>query len=294
MSGMKMLEMLRTMVVALLMMAPVVQAEEAAAPAVDLMSMSRDARCKRVLVTCLVNGVPMRMMLDTGATHTVLHEESAARVPAAQWLDTSHIQFQGNSAQRPKIMLAALHAGPAESPIHPFMVMNLSAVRSMMAEKIDGILGMDILSAVPFTFDLRKEECYWGIPAGDGELVPLHAEVNEGGRVFVTGRCGGKEVRMLLDTGSSVTRVVESEWAPGRGAEIQAQMGNIDQAAGIKVQEGKPGDIEIAPGVVAKAVAPLLCEAGGHPIMGMDALQGQVLVHIPAENTPAGLFLLMK
>lgn len=290
---MKLLSILKTLALALVVAAPVTMAEEAA-PAVDLMTMSRDARCKQVLVTCLINGVPMRMMLDTGATHTVLHEESAARVPNAQRLDTSHIQFSGNSAQRPGIMLAALHAGPAESPIHPFMVMNLGAVRSMMTEKIDGILGMDILSAVPFTFDLRKEECYWGIPAGDGELVPLHAETNEGGRVFVNGKCGGKVVRMLLDTGSSVTRVVESEWAPGRGAEIQAQMGNIDKAAGIKVMEGKSGDIEIAPGVVAKAVAPLLCGADEHPVMGMDALQGQVLVHIPSEKTPAGLFLLQK
>ena len=77
------------------------EAPVAQAPAVDLMKMNRDARCKQVLVTCLINGTPMRMMLDTGATHTVLHTESAARVPNAQWIDTSHIQFKGNPAYRP-------------------------------------------------------------------------------------------------------------------------------------------------------------------------------------------------
>ncbi len=289
---MKLLSLLKVLVLALVFATPVSVAQDP--PAVDLMTMTRDARCKQVLVTCLVNGVPMRMMLDTGATHTVLHEESAARIPAAQWIDTSQMQFRGNSTQKPRLILAALQAGPAEAPVHPFMVMNLSAVRSMMTEKIDGILGMDILQAVPFTFDLRNEECYWGIPAGGGELVPLSAQANNMRRIFVTGKCGGKDVRMLLDTGSSVTRVVASEWAPGASGEIQAQEGNIDQAGGVRVTEGHPGDIELAPGVVAKGVKPLLCDTPEGAILGMDALQGQVLVHIPAENTPVGLFLLQK
>ena len=116
---------------------------------VDLLTMTQDARCKQVVVTCLINGQPMRMMLDTGATHTVLHEESATALKNARWIDTSQMQFRGNSSQRPKLLVAQLLAGPAESSEHPIMVMNLGAVRSMMAEKIDGILGMDILNAVP-------------------------------------------------------------------------------------------------------------------------------------------------
>lgn len=263
------------------------------APAVDLMSMSRDARCGQVLVTCLVNGAPLRMMLDTGATHTVLHEESAARVPQAQWLDTSHIQFGGNSAQRPKMLLASLMAGPAEVAIHPFMVMNLGAVRSMMSEPVDGILGMDILRHVPFTFDLRKNELYWGLPSGV-ELVPLNATPDGTGRVVVQARCGGKTIPLLLDTGSSVTRVEAGQWAPGAGAEIGAQIGNIDNRAGIKVMEGKPGDIELGPGVAAKGVAPILCDKGEITMLGMDGLNGVVLIHVPQENSPSGLFLLAK
>ena len=35
--------------------------------ATDTMTMVQDARCRQVLVNCEMNGVPMRMMLDTGA-----------------------------------------------------------------------------------------------------------------------------------------------------------------------------------------------------------------------------------
>lgn len=286
--------MLQALLVAGLAVPAYAEEPAAQAPAVDLMAMNQDARCKQVLVTCLVNGAPMRMMLDTGATHTVLHTESAARVPNAQWIDTSMMRFLGNSAQMPKMMLGSLHAGPAESEMHPFMVMDLSAVRSMMAEPIDGILGMDMLQHIPFTFDLKAGEIYWGLPSGV-ELVPLHATPDGTGRVVVNARCGGKEMKLLLDTGSSVTRVIGEQWAPGAGAEIGAQIGDIDSRQGIKVMEGKPGDIELGPGVFAKAVAPILCKAGDGPtILGMDGLNGVILVHIPKEGSPGGMFLLAR
>lgn len=268
-------------------------AEALPAPAADIMSMNQDTRCGQVLVTSLINGVPMRMMLDTGATHTVLHVESASRVPDAQWLDTSKMQFRGNSAQHPKLFLASLQCGPAQSPAHAFMVMDLSAVRSMMAEKIDGILGMDILRHLPFTFNLRTGEFYWGIPA-DAELVPLHAEPDHTGRIIVLGKSGDKTARMLLDTGSSVTRIATGQWAPGAGAEIQAQIGDIDQCSGITAHEGAPGNLELAPGVIISGFTPLLCGADEGPMLGMDALKGQILVHIPTEDSPTGLFLLAK
>ena len=49
-------------------------------PEIDHMGMTQDARCKQILVTGLVNGQPVKMMLDTGATHTVLHTGSAEKL----------------------------------------------------------------------------------------------------------------------------------------------------------------------------------------------------------------------
>lgn len=292
-AGMKIFPILATMLAAGLAMAePPVPAVQQPVQA-DLMTMTQDARCKQVVVTCLINGQPMRMMLDTGATHTVLHEESAESLKDARWIDTSRMLFRGNSAQRPRLLVANLLAGPAESAEHPFMVMNLGAVRSMMVEKIDGILGMDILRAVPFTFDLRKNEFYWGIPQ-DAQLTPLYAEADGTGRVIVQGKCGEQTVRMLLDTGSSVTRVVACEWTPGEGAEVGARMGNIDESMGIRLMEGKPGNLELGAGVVAMGITPLLCDARDVPMLGMDALQGLVLVHVPSEETPHGIFLIAQ
>ena len=46
----------------------------------QLMAMERDAHSGLILITAMVNEVPMRMMLDTGATHTILHKDSAAKL----------------------------------------------------------------------------------------------------------------------------------------------------------------------------------------------------------------------
>ena len=261
------------------------------APAVDLMTMTQDTQCHQVVVTCLVNGQPMRMMLDTGATHTVLHEESAARLKNAKWVDTSKMKFRGNSSQRPRLVLASLQAGPAESSKHPVMVLNLGAVRSMMAEKIDGILGMDILASVPFTFDMRSGDCYGGVPEGGVELVPMNVVPDGTGRVLVLGKNGDKTARLLLDTGSSVTQVPVEQWAAGEGEEIKAQMGNVDVSGGISVVEGKAGDMELGPGVYVRGLQPIICGESGFPMLGMDGLKGVVLVHVPTEDSPHGLFL---
>lgn len=256
---------------------------------VDLMTMKRDSRCGQVLVTCLIGGQPMRMMLDTGATHTVLHDESVARLSNPRWLDTSGMKFKGNSSQRPKILIAPLQAGPAESPQHPIMVISLAAVRSMLAEPIDGILGMDVLGSLPFTFDLRSEECYWGVPAA-AKLVPLYGRRDDNGRMFVQVQCCGKPMELLLDTGSSITRVYEDEWVPGKAKKIAAHLGDVDKASRAQVMAGKPADMELAPGVVLPAVAPIFCPRNDRSMLGMDALKGAVLIHLPGISDPYGSF----
>ena len=276
-------------------MGPVMAETAVAAPApevaADIMTMARDARCGQVLVTALVNGVPLRMMLDTGATHTVLHEESVSKLGEVQWVDTSRFAFKGNSTQMPRLLLAPLQTGPGVSPSHPMMVMNLGAVRSMMEEKIDGILGMDFLGSLPFTFDFRKNAFYWGTPEA-GDFVPVMGEVERSGRVRWLTRCQGKEIKLLLDTGSSVTRICADDWLPGAAGEIKAHIGDIDTTSAQQFVEGKPGDLEVAPGVVLKGVTPILCGSGEFTILGVDALRDSVLVHVPAVEVPGGVFLM--
>ena len=255
----------------------------------ELMKMERDAHTGLILITAMVNDVPMRMMLDTGATRTLLHKESAAKLKNVTWLNTSHMQFCSNSTQRPQMLVANLQAGPGLSPRHVFAVMDLSAVHSMMTEKIDGIIGMDVLGSLPFTFDFKKNEFYWGSPE-DGALAPVYGEMERIGRMIVQPKCGEKRLRLLLDTGSVITRVPAADWAPGSAGEIKAQMGNVDATRRVTVEEGKPGDLEIAPGVVLRGVQPIFGRPGESYLLGLDAMKNAVLIHLPTERSLYGEF----
>lgn len=254
-----------------------------------LMKMERDARCGQVLVNCLIDGTPMRMMLDTGATHTVLHEESVGKLKNPRWLDTSRMVFKSNSTQIPKMLVASAQVGPGVSPQHPVIVVNLGAVRGMMAEKIDGIVGMDILGSLPFTFDLRNKTCFWGAPE-KVSLVPIPGKRDNNGRLIMQLKSGTKAIDLLLDTGSSVTRICDDDWAPGVAGEITAHIGDVDKVGQAKMIQGKAGSLEVVPGFSLNNVEPLLCPRGEITMLGMDALAGTALIHLPDSDSPYGAF----
>ena len=269
-------------------------AMQQAVKSVDLFSMVQDARCGQIVVSCLINGQPVRMMLDTGATHTVLHDESAARLQGLQWVDTSKMKFRGNSAQQPRIALGALHVAAEFAPQHAFMVVSLASVRSMMAEQIDGILGMDVLGALPFTFDQAAGKFYWGVPQS-ARLVPLYGRRDDNGRLMVDVSCKGQVMELLLDTGSSITRVHADRWLPGKCGVVVARLGNVDVASSRTVQKGQPADVELTPGVVVKQLMPIFCPANDRTMLGMDALSNVVLVHLPgAPGNEFGSFFIAK
>ncbi len=260
---------------------------------IDTMTMQRDKRCGQVLVTCLIGDLPMRMMIDTGATHTVLHEESAAKLTQAKWIDTSKMQFRGNSSQHPKIVISELTVGEAKSPEQPFMVLNLESVRRSLAEQLDGILGMDVLGSLPFTFDFRQNKYYWGLP-DKAQLIQPYGKQDTYGRFIMHVKTHGRTLPLLLDTGSSITRVREEDWLPGAAGNISAHVGDVDTTAHLQVTEGKAADLEAAPGVTLKNISPIFGQDGQPPVLGVDALREQVLIHLPLEDMPYGVFLLQK
>ena len=63
---------------------------------------------------------------------------------------------------------------------------------------------------------------------------------------------------------------------------------------GIKMPEIKPGDMELAPGVVLRGVTPLLCGENELTMLGLDALKGSVLIHVPSPTAPGGVFLMLS
>lgn len=266
-------------------------AETPAAP-----EMTRDSEHGQVIVTCTMDGVPLRLLLDTGATHTVLHKGVAAeKLPNAEKLDTTGMQITGNAAGlRPDILIVKLGIAGKTRSQHPVLVMPLDGVRSMLRQPVDGILGMDVLGHIPFTLDFRRGGVsHWGADT-DGTAYPLAAQPDRGGCPLVTLRCGEKKIeRVLLDSGSTTTIVAPADWEAGVGETCAAQVADVNGRREVRILFGKPAPVELAPGLVRELVPQLqegVNRSSSDAILGIESLQGLRVVFSPEK----GFYLLAE
>lgn len=265
-------------------------AEMAAAPAVDTTAMSRDSDHGQVIVNCTMDGVPLRLLLDTGATHTVLHNGVVAeKLPNAYKLDTTGMQITGNAAGlRPEIIVIKLGIAGGTRSQHPVLVMPLDGVRSMLKQPVDGILGMDVLSHIPFTLDFRRGGVsHWGADT-NGTVHPLAATPDKGGCPLVSLRIGEKTLdRVLLDSGSTTTLIEPKDWEAGVGETCAAQIADVNGRRDVKILFGKPAPVELAPGLV-RELTPQLQEgmnrSSSSAILGIESLQGLRLIYSPEKG----------
>lgn len=254
----------------------------------------RDSERGQVLVRCSMDGVPLLLLLDTGATHTVLDTAVAAeKLPQAFQLDTSGMTISGNAeGVTPSVLLVKLGVAGRTRSQFPVLVLPLNGVRGMLQHPVDGILGMDVLSHLPFTLDFRPNgHSHWGADT-DGEAHPLPAHPDQGGCPLTELRCGDKVLRdVLLDSGSTSTLIAPEDWPAGEGETRTAQVADVNGQRTVSVRFGNTAAAELAPGL-HRPLRPQLQEginrSSASAILGIDALRGLRLVYHPEQ----GFFLL--
>lgn len=264
-------------------------AQETAAPAADAPAVMRDAACGQVLVMVTADGTPLRLLLDTGATHTVIDAKAAkAKLPHARKLDTTGMQFNSSSSQvRPDILIVSLAAGGRTFEKQPVLVLPLDGVTAMLKTPVDGILGMDVLKYLTFTLDFR-DGCagQWSAPQ-DGEVFPLKARPDAGFCPLLSLKAGDKELHnILLDSGSSLTVLTVADWPAGVAETRTAHVADVNGARAQGISVGTPGPVELAPGL-SVTVRPQLSETRRpdvNGLLGVDALRGLRLVYTPERG----------
>lgn len=249
--------------------------------------MMRDSDYGQVIVTCTIDDVPMRLLLDTGATHTVVDRSVAAeKLPNAFKLDTSGMQITGNAeGLKPEILVVKFGVAGKTRSQHPVLSMPLDGVRAMLKHPVDGILGMDVLCHLPFTLDFREGgESHWGADE-DGNIHPLQAHRDRGGCPLVSLRIGEKVLEnVLLDSGSTTTILPPDAWEAGIGETHNATIADVNGRREVSIHFGKPAPVELAPGLV-REIAPQLQDgmnrSSAAAILGIESLIGLRLVYHP-------------
>lgn len=220
-------------------------------------------------VRATVNGRSGLFLVDTGATATCLDARFAAELglkpqATADGTVKTNVARGFKTAQVNKLVLGG----------HGFenfavAVLNLDHVDKALGRRMDGLLGMNVLRAAPFTIDLATGSFSLGGTRPGVPSVPLTLE--QGG-LFMAMQVGGQNLRMKVDTGTSDTvlstadfaRVVASGIAP---ANVRIA-GNVDvngyttnQVARVLLAECKAGNL---------TRQNFLLREGGDNLLGMD------------------------
>ena len=168
-------------------------------------SPTRLDRIGRIVAPVTINGQgPFRLVVDTGASHTSLSPELAARLGLAP-SEKLVLMLNGvtGAEQVPAVRLERLQAGEliiehVEAPI----------VQSSIMAGADGILGVAGLQRERITVDFRRDRISItrSHPNDDmSGMLRIPATRVTGGLLMVEARVGGVKARTVIDTGAERT-----------------------------------------------------------------------------------------
>ena len=101
-----------------------------------------------VVVEARLNGVPLSLLLDTGAERTVIAPAALARAGVDAALGTP-IRISGVTGSAAATLVAVPLLDVAGARVGPLSVI----VHAMPSDSLDGLLGRDVLDAFTVTFD---------------------------------------------------------------------------------------------------------------------------------------------
>jgi Aspartyl protease len=118
------------------------------------------------------------------------------------------------------VMLPVFELGPVHRVNLPVMVADFSKIGKGLGIRIDGVIGLDVLGATSFTIDYQKNRILFHASQ------ERHSASFAAGPQFITVnlKSGGKDLRMLLDTGTprlilftDSLRSLDYDWAAATG-----------------------------------------------------------------------------
>jgi clan AA aspartic protease (TIGR02281 family) len=166
---------------------------------------TRQGRTGRIVIPVTINGQPnFRLMLDTGATHSVLTSNAAARLGLdITQAEQSEVQGVSGRIRAPIMNVKQLQAGTLK-----LKDLRVPVIDGAVVSGLDGILGVEGFDSKVVTADFMHDR----IRVADASSMPatnMYATVRftlvSHRLVVVDGMVGRIPVRAVIDTGGNQT-----------------------------------------------------------------------------------------
>src|SRR5512143_314123 len=173
----------------------------------------------KLVVDGAVNGQPVGIMLDTGATSTLITRPAADRLGLIRKKTRGRMYGMGGVSEVESALVDEFRVGDATAKSRYMMVTGEHEI----GDGIAVILGEDFFHVVEVEFDLprnavrlfRSKDCdgsslaYWA--TGSASEVPIERVAETNPSIVLTVQINGRPVRALLDSGSSASVLNRSD-----------------------------------------------------------------------------------
>ena len=185
------------------------------------------------IVTLSANGVPVTLVIDTGAEGTILTPAAAQRIGAQRPRIEFERQLHGlaGTLQTSEVELRSFTVGDVAIPWRRVRVAPVN-VANVFSGPLDGVLGADSLSSFDVDLDLpghrmalyEKQTCPGAAPAWTEPYTRINAGRSRGDHLFFPVQLDGHSTDAFVDTGSQFTVLsTQAALALGVGATVLAR-----------------------------------------------------------------------
>ena len=247
------------------------------------------------LVDTKVNGVPAKMLVDTGASHTALDEAWAReKFPAAK-LERLATASGGSVYAMPDqevslMPISEFSVGKNAFAFFSMPLVDLSGLRAALPELRDvvGVIGMNTLTLAPCRISFKERTFTWlsrkMLDATDGKKK-LFARRLPGTDCFLLALFSpkdGKPLPALLDCGAAGTCVPADFWVGELPQKAYALSTTATGTQRIEITFGVPAELRFSDEFSLKNVSPELLPADGNAprkiLLGLDVLSRLELI----------------
>lgn len=233
---------------------------------------------------------PVKMLFDTGATHTTLDVDFVKEAfpdvilhPLA--VPNSNVRQQVYIFKVPSLTIGTTTVGDFY-----MMATDLKNLAVQMKVPVRGIVGLNVMQHKPFLLSLGTNSVIWS-PKQDAGFVDLPKPLGAPERVFMPVRTPkGVTVHLLLDSGASYSFIPEEAWeASDKPLLLSTTDVNSTQARQFMYGVEAPMDFG---GVAPKVVPIVLAKGSNRPsLLGADILSLiDLYVDVPNQTLKAKLY----
>ena len=177
----------------------------------------------------------LNLLLDTGATPSLVHRRVASKLQASGVAQT-YTQFR-DGIVTDRITAADFRIGTVPVGQVTMLAVNLTHIERECGIPIDAIIGMDVLRLLgKFTIDYNGKFVEIGAALQNGIVVPFDSESSP--YIGVLLNANGKALRVILDTGANRINLFESRAGDAvKGLRTVAVNTNVNVAGPYSVRE---------------------------------------------------------